>query len=328
MNADGRAALARIASDPTFELLPLKSVDEQVQYLPRGARISITASPAKGLDATVAVATRLAGDGFRVVPHLSARMVRDRAHLGDIVAALAAVGIRRIFVVGGDEQQPGAYADGLALLRDLREVEAPFSEIGVPCYPEGHQSIANDVLLRALREKAAYATYMTTLQLCFNPGAIVTWLAARRAEGLALPLKSVCRASRRCTGCSRSVPHRREGHRPVPLEEPRPRRPDRAIGRVVPARRAARGTRPSPQPTRGCGSSRCTCTPSTRSRPTEAWRQRYLAGLGRLRRPNRTPRSLARDPIEEPGACAPGSGLREVGPGRYEDAGDGFWTLI
>jgi len=186
VNADGRAALARIASDPTFELLPLKSVDEQVRYLPRGARISITASPAKGLDATVAVATRLAGDGFRVVPHLSARMVRDRAHLGDIVAALAAVGIRRIFVVGGDEQQPGAYADGLALLRDLREVAAPFSEIGVPCYPEGHQSIANDALLRALREKAAYATSMTT-QLCFNPSAIVTWLAARRAEGLALP---------------------------------------------------------------------------------------------------------------------------------------------
>jgi methylenetetrahydrofolate reductase (NADH) len=186
VNADGRAALARIASDPTFELLPLKSVDEQVQYLPRGARISITASPAKGLDATVAVATRLAGDGFRVVPHLSARMVRDRAHLRDIVAALAAVGIRRIFVVGGDEQHPGAYADGLALLRDLREDEAPFREIGVPCYPEGHQSIANDTLLRALREKAAYATYMTT-QLCFNPSAIVTWLAARRAEDLALP---------------------------------------------------------------------------------------------------------------------------------------------
>ena len=50
-------------------------------------------------------------------------------------------------------------------------------------------------LLDALRAKAPFASYMTT-QLCFDPGAIATWLAARRAEGIALPgPHRRCRAS-------------------------------------------------------------------------------------------------------------------------------------
>jgi hypothetical protein len=47
--------------------------------------------------------------------------------------------------------------------------------------------ISDRLLLDALRDKAHYASYMTT-QLCFDPGAIATWIAARRAEAIALPV--------------------------------------------------------------------------------------------------------------------------------------------
>jgi methylenetetrahydrofolate reductase (NADPH) len=149
--------------------------------------VSVTASPTKGLEATVALASQLRAEGFAVVPHLSARMVRDRDHLCDLVAVLRDAGVDRAFVVGGDEKEPGAYVDGLALLRELAEVGHPFAEIGIPCYPQGHAFIADGPLLDALRAKAEFATYMTT-QLCFDPTAISTWIAARRAEGLGLPV--------------------------------------------------------------------------------------------------------------------------------------------
>ncbi len=153
----GRAALARIASDPTFELLPLKSVDEQIAVPAAAARASRSRRPLpRASTPPLTVATRLAGDGFRVVPHLSARMVRDRAHLRDIVAALAAVGIGRIFVVGGDEQHPGAYADGLSLLRAICARSRRRSRRSAcRATPKATQSIPDDTLLRALREKAA-----------------------------------------------------------------------------------------------------------------------------------------------------------------------------
>jgi len=182
-----RAALTELLRTPTFELIPLKNALDQAALLPAGATVSVTASPTKGLEATVALATQLRGQGFAVVPHLSARMVRDHDHLCDLVAALRDGGVDRAFVVGGDEKEPGAYPDGLALLRDLADIGHPFRELGIPSYPQGHAFIADGPLLAALHAKAAFATYMTT-QLCFDPTAISTWLAARRAEGLTLPV--------------------------------------------------------------------------------------------------------------------------------------------
>ena len=183
----GRAALARVLDAPTFELVPLKNALDQAAFLPAGATVSVTASPAKGIESTVELCGALQGLGFRAVPHLSARMVRDRAHLRDLVAWLEGAGVDRAFVVGGDAKEPGAYEDGLALLRDMAEIGHPLSEIGIPCYPQGHAFIPDAALLEALRAKASFASYMTT-QLCFDPVAIGSWLRARRAEGLALPV--------------------------------------------------------------------------------------------------------------------------------------------
>ena len=185
--ADQRRALADVLAAPTFELLPLKNAMDQAAHLPPGSTVSITASPAKGIEATLALAAALRGDGFKAVPHLSARMIRDRAHLSDVVASLRSAGIIRAFVVGGDAKEPGAYPDGLSLLRDMAEIGHPLAEIGVPCYPEGHAVIPGPALLEALHDKAQFATYMTT-QMCFDPNAIEVWLWARRAEDITLPV--------------------------------------------------------------------------------------------------------------------------------------------
>ena len=167
--------------------MPLKNALDQAAFLPAGATVSVTASPAKGIEATVALCEQLQARGFRAVPHLSARMVRDQAHLAELIAWLEGAGVDRAFVVGGDAKEPGDYPDGLALLRGMAEIGHPLAEIGIPCYPQGHPFIADGPLLEALRAKAAFASYMTT-QLCFDPGAIATWIAARRAEGITLPI--------------------------------------------------------------------------------------------------------------------------------------------
>ena len=184
----GRRALATVLADPTFELLPLKNAAEQEAFLPSEARVSVTASPAKGLEATVELSVRLEAAGFRAVPHLSARMVRDVAHLRALLAPLADAGIDRAFVVGGDAEEPGAFPDGLSLLRMMVDLGIAPTEIGIPCYPQGHAFIADDALAVALRAKAPFASSMTT-QLCFDPKAIATWLGAQRQDGIDLPVR-------------------------------------------------------------------------------------------------------------------------------------------
>jgi methylenetetrahydrofolate reductase (NADPH) len=187
LTGPARAALAEVVGDPLFELIPLKNVDAQSAFLPPGATVSVTASPTKGLDATIALAVSLAARGFSVMPHLAAHMVSDRAHLSEILRRCAGAGIDRAFVVGGDAEHPGDYRDGLSLLRAMADLGHPFAELGIPCYPQGHPSIADDILLQALVDKAPFATSMTT-QLCFDPKAIGRWVATRRREGVTLPV--------------------------------------------------------------------------------------------------------------------------------------------
>jgi methylenetetrahydrofolate reductase (NADPH) len=180
-------ALARALAAPTFELIPLKNAIDRAAALPPGATVSVTTSPSKGIEATVALSEQLQAHGFRAVPHVSARMIRDRAHLADMIAWLEGAGVDRAFVVGGDAKEPGDYPDGLSLLREMAEIGHPLGEIGIPGYPQGHAFIADRLLQDALRAKAAFASYLTT-QLCFDPAAITSWVAARRAEGITLPV--------------------------------------------------------------------------------------------------------------------------------------------
>ena len=184
----GRAALARVLADPTFELIPLKNVREQAAALPRGAEISVTASPGKGIEATVELAIELEGTGLRAIPHLSARMIRDRAHLATLLSRLRDAGIDRAFVVGGDADEPGEFLDGLSLLRAMADLDQSPAELGCPCYPQGHPDIPDEALARALRDKAPLVQYMTT-QLCFDPKAIAGFIAEQRADGVELPVK-------------------------------------------------------------------------------------------------------------------------------------------
>jgi methylenetetrahydrofolate reductase (NADPH) len=179
-----RAALRDVLADPIFELLPLKSIADQVPRLPAGALVSVTASPAKGMDATVDWAGRLQSEGFRAIPHLSARMIASRSVLTGLLERACEAGLRRAFVVGGDADEPGEYLDGLSLLRAMTELGHPFETIGCPGYPGGHPDIPDEALAAALRDKARYVDHVTT-QMDFDTAAIARWVRARRAEGFA-----------------------------------------------------------------------------------------------------------------------------------------------
>jgi methylenetetrahydrofolate reductase (NADPH) len=186
--AEARAALGRALAEPTFELMPLPSGYVQSAFVPPGAWVSVTASPRRGLDATVDLAIHLEGRGYRAIPHLAARMVRDRVHLREITARLADGGVDRVFVIAGDPPDAGAYPDGLSLLRAMADLGVQLSNVGIPCYPQGHALISDQTLLEALAAKEPFAHYMTT-QLCFDADAIASWIAARRGDGIRLPVQ-------------------------------------------------------------------------------------------------------------------------------------------
>jgi methylenetetrahydrofolate reductase (NADPH) len=183
-----RPDLSLLLEDPRYEVIPVRGIEQKVASLPYGSTVTVTASPALGLDRTIDASVSLAARGFRVVPHVAARMVTGRGHLERMVQQLEGSGIREVFVVGGDADPPaGEYQDAGALLEELAGIAHPFARVGIGGYPEGHPSIPNESLLEALRRKQPLATHLVT-QICFDAGALAGWVREIRAEGVDLPV--------------------------------------------------------------------------------------------------------------------------------------------
>ena len=186
----GRAQLAAALRDATYEVLPFKSAEDKVLAdVPTDVALTVTTTEAKGLGPTVDLAVRLTAAGYRAAPHLAARLVRDRAHLADLVAQLREAGVDRVFVIGGDAAEPaGDFTDALGLLEALDEMGRPFSTVGIGGYPEGHGSIADEHIERALEAKAEHATQVIT-QLCFDAATTVRWARTAYERGVTLPVR-------------------------------------------------------------------------------------------------------------------------------------------
>jgi methylenetetrahydrofolate reductase (NADPH) len=171
-----------------FELIPLRGAEEQAARLPRGATVTVTSSPRRGLEPTLELCERLTAPGFNAVPHISARQVVDHAHLTDVMARVHAMGIREVFVVGGDGREPaGPFDSSLSLLRAMADSDQRFERVGVAGYPERHPLIDNPGLIQALADKQPFASYVVT-QICFDPAAITAWIDRIRQAGVDLPV--------------------------------------------------------------------------------------------------------------------------------------------
>ncbi|MCX5264914.1 5,10-methylenetetrahydrofolate reductase [Streptomyces sp. NBC_00199] len=186
MAAAGLRALLRTVR---YEVLPAKSTEEKVlAHVPRDIVVTVTASPVKGLEPTLDLAGRLAAHGYRTVPHVPARLLRDDLHLKEVVDRLREAGVDDVFVPAGDADPPaGPYDGALPVLRRLSELGGPFAHVGVTGYPESHPLIHDDVTVQAMWDKREHATYIVS-NLCFDPRVLGEWLVRIRRREVTLPV--------------------------------------------------------------------------------------------------------------------------------------------
>ena len=183
------AAMRTALTHARYELLPTAKIEAAVvESVPREVTLTVTASPAKGIDATLDLTERLVGHGYTVVPHLAARMISGRQELAEIVERLQQLGVRDVFCPAGDADPPaGDYTGSLALLEDLTSLGRPFERVGITGYPESHPSIDDDVTIQTMWEKRSHATYIVS-NMCFDHDATHAWLKRLRRRGVLLPV--------------------------------------------------------------------------------------------------------------------------------------------
>jgi methylenetetrahydrofolate reductase (NADPH) len=230
---------------PRLEVIPLPGVEEAVlEHVPRDVTVTITSSPTRGVDSTLELTARLAGAGYRVVPHLAARLIADRAELAALLGRIDALGVRDVFVVAGDISRPaGSFRGAAELLAAMAELGHGLERTGITGYPESHAFISDETTIQAMFDKVPFASYIVS-QICFDAAVIAQWIRRVRDRGVTLPIYiglpgpidavRLLRLSRR-VGLGDSARFlRRHGSWLGRLVLPRSYRPDQLLERLAP----------------------------------------------------------------------------------------------
>ncbi len=199
--APGSADLRDFLSGYSIEVMPRTAakVEDFRSLLPAGIRVYIAHIDGTPIEEMVATARRLANDGFPVMPHFPARIIRDRATLADWIARYQGeAGVDQALLLAGGVAEPqGDYHSAMQLMETGLFGEAGFTRLHVAGHPEGNRDIDPDGsdtnVSAALRWKQRFsetsdAEMALVTQFAFEAGPIIAWAEALAEAGITLPI--------------------------------------------------------------------------------------------------------------------------------------------
>jgi len=187
--------------DFSIEVMPrtLEKVENVREHLPEGTRVYVAHIEGTPIEDMVATAKRLAADGYRVMPHFPARIIKDDAALSDWIARYQGeAGVDQALLLAGGVADPhGKFDSSMQLLETGLFDKAGFKRLHVAGHPEGNRDIdpkggfAN--VESALKWKTDFnnrtdADMAIVTQFAFDAGPIIKWANDVQASGIDLPI--------------------------------------------------------------------------------------------------------------------------------------------
>lgn len=167
--------------------------------LPKGTRVYVAHIEGTPIEEMVTTAARIAAEGFTVMPHIPARLVKDKAMLADWIARYQGeAGVNQALLLAGGIARPaGAFSDSMQMLETGLFDAAGFDRLHVAGHPEGNRDIdtngSDEQVMQAARWKQQFsertdADLALVTQFCFDAKPVITWVDRLAAEGINLPV--------------------------------------------------------------------------------------------------------------------------------------------
>lgn len=183
----------------SIEVMPrtAEKVENFRDLLPAGTRVYIAHIDGTPIEDMVATAKRLTGEGYKVMPHFPARIIRDKAMLADWIARYRgeAEVKQALLLAGGIAAPAGEYENSMQLIES--GLFDGFERLHVAGHPEGNKDIDPDGsdrnVMQALKWKQAFAErtdakMALATQFCFEAKPVIDWVNRLKAEGIHLPV--------------------------------------------------------------------------------------------------------------------------------------------
>ena len=187
--------------DYSIEVMPrtAEKVEDFRALLPAGTRVYIAHIEGTPIEDMVATAKRIAGEGYAVMPHFPARIIKDKGTLADWIARYQGeAGVDQALLLAGGVATPhGDYDSSMQLLESGLFGEAGFKRLHVAGHPEGNKDIDADGSMTnvdaALRWKQAFsetsdADMALATQFAFEAGPIIDWANGIKEAGIDIPV--------------------------------------------------------------------------------------------------------------------------------------------
>ena len=195
------AGLHELVQGYSIEVMPRTAakVEDFRTLLPEGTRVYIAHIEGTPIEEMVATAKRLSDEGFPVMPHFPARIIKDKAVLADWISRYQGeAGVDQALLLAGGVAQPhGDFHSSMQLLETGLFDKAGFKRLHVAGHPEGNRDIdpdgshaqVNDALTWkqdfSIRTDAQMAL---VTQFAFDADPIIAWCDRLRDQGITLPV--------------------------------------------------------------------------------------------------------------------------------------------
>ena len=197
----GNPQVEAFLKDYSIEVMPrtAEKVEDFRELLPAGTRVYVAHIEGTPIEDMVRTAKRISDEGFPVMPHFPARIIKDEATLADWIARYQGeAGVEQALMLAGGVDKPhGDFHSSMQLLETGLFDKAGFKRLHVAGHPEGNKDIdpdggyknVNDALewKQKFSERTDAKMALAT-QFAFDAQPIIRWADGVKNAGIDLPI--------------------------------------------------------------------------------------------------------------------------------------------
>lgn len=185
----------------SIEVMPRTAakVEDFRALLPAGTRVYIAHIEGTPIEDMVDTARRIAAEGYDVMPHFPARIIKDKATLENWIAMYQGeADVKQgLMLAGGVAEPHGEFSDSMQLLDTGLFDKAGFERLHIAGHPEGNKDIdpsggtANvDAALQWKQDfsERSDAKMAIATQFAFKAAPIIEWANGVKAAGVDIPI--------------------------------------------------------------------------------------------------------------------------------------------
>ena len=185
----------------SIEVVPNSAakIESFKEILPTNTRVYIAHLETESIATMVATAKRINEEGFTVMPHIPARIIKNEMVLNDWISMYQnEAGVDEALLLAGGSTKPvGAYDSSIQLIESELFDKAGFKRLHIAGHPEGSKDIDPDGGMKNVSEALSWkqeysnrtdADMAIATQFCFDANVVNKWVKNIQEDGIDIPI--------------------------------------------------------------------------------------------------------------------------------------------